>query len=131
MLGPTATRRGLVPALALAAVAAMLAGPFAGSAAAAPKPRTPAPTITSGPPSPTSSRTATFVFEDAAANVKYTCSLDNGASTTCTSPKTYTGVANGSHVFRVSAKQAKRRPSNVTSYAWTVDTGAPPAVTFT
>jgi hypothetical protein len=60
-------------------------------------------TITSGPSSPTVSRTATFTFTASEAGAVFTCALDYGASTPCVSGVTYAGLASGSHTFSVLA----------------------------
>lgn len=91
----------------------------------------PAPTITSGPASTTLSNSATFVFTDndtglKLGNLKQQCSLDGSSFTNCSSPKTYIGLAAGSHLFRVkSTGVLGDLPSTTTSYSWLIDYGAP------
>ncbi|MGZ4493523.1 MAG: FG-GAP-like repeat-containing protein [Nocardioides sp.] len=59
-------------------------------------------TITSGPPATLLSRTATFAFSaDEAAT--FSCSLDAGAWTPCTSPATYGNLSQSAHRFAVRA----------------------------
>jgi hypothetical protein len=56
------------------------------------------------------------------------CSLDGAAFTVCTSPKTYTGLAQTSHTFRVQATDAvglTSTSSAATTRTWTVDTLPP------
>ena len=47
----------------------------------------------------------------------------------CTSPVTYTGLAEGDHRFSVTASRGARRLSATTVHRWTIDTTAPPAPT--
>jgi hypothetical protein len=63
-------------------------------------------TIDSGPSGNAKSREATFTFSSSEAGSSFECSLDSGAFSACSSPKTYTGLANGSHTFSVRAKDA-------------------------
>lgn len=65
-------------------------------------PPPPETTITSRPPRTTTLTTAGFEFE-ADQDGKFKCRLDDGAYERCTSPKSYTGLALGQHVFRVRA----------------------------
>jgi glucose/arabinose dehydrogenase/PKD repeat protein len=91
--------------------------------AAAPPPDTTPPdtTINSGPSGTIKQASASFTFSSSEANSTFECSLDSGAFSTCSSPKKYTGLANGSHTFRVKAKDAAGN-IDVTpaSRAWTV-----------
>jgi hypothetical protein len=89
----------------------------------------PAPTIVSKSPSvsPTSSTSETFTFSGAPASGGYQCSLDGSAFATCTSPKTYTGLASGSHTFQLRATDKGNKLSDPVSYTWVVD-ATPPVV---
>lgn len=116
-------------AAALGALA-LVAGPLAGAASAAPKPKVPAPIITSKPPAVTAATSATFEFTNSTAGVTYTCQLDTAAYAACTSPKTYTGVTQGLHTFRVRARNAAGTQSQATAATWTVDTTPPSAPTL-
>ena len=91
----------------------------------------PAPTIGSGPANPTNATTASFSFSDTQAGVTFECRLDGGAYASCSSPRAYAGLSEGSHTFRVRAVDAATNRSTVTSSTWTVDTTDPTAaITF-
>src|SRR4051794_33804412 len=111
-----------VPLLRLAAaVGAAVVGVSvlgAAPALAAPKPKVPL-QVTSTPPSnPTSLRSATFAWTSTAAGVAYTCTID-GVSSSCASPTSYSGLADGLHTFGLKAKKSGYRPSGY-SYSWRV-----------
>jgi len=91
----------------------------------------PTPTVTSAPPSLTNATTASLSFTDTEAGVTFQCQLDGGGFTTCTSPKSYAGLGDGSHTFQVRATDAAGNTSAATSAAWTVDTVPPPVPTIT
>ena len=55
----------------------------------------------------------------------FQCSLDGGAFTACTSPKTGTGLADGSHTLSVVAVGGGSIGSTAASVTWTVDTVKP------
>ena len=63
----------------------------------------PAPSITSSPSNPTTSTSATFVFKDSQSGVTFKCALDTSTFTTCSSPISYSSLAQGSHTFKVEA----------------------------
>jgi hypothetical protein len=81
-----------------------------------------APAITSSPPSVSASTSASFSFTGNGSS--YQCKLDSGARSACTSPTSYSGLAQGSHTFSVYAATGGST-GPVTSYTWTVDTVAP------
>jgi len=84
-------------------------------------PPPPPPTITGGPPSPSSSPNASFSFVgEPGATMQ--CGLDGAAFTACSSPKTYSGLSDGSHTFRVRQVNAANDPSSPATYSWTIDT---------
>jgi hypothetical protein len=82
----------------------------------------PAPTITQHPSDPSSSSSATFAFVDAEAGVRFECRLDGSAFSSCASPKTYTGLADGRHSFAVRALDAAGNRSKETGFSWKVAT---------
>lgn len=82
--------------------------------------------ITANPPSLTNSTSASFSFTSTEPNSTFECSLDSGAYSSCTSPRSYTGLSNGSHTFNVRAKDAAGNiDPTPASFTWTVDTVAP------
>jgi HYR domain len=72
--------------------------------------------ITSAPPLVSKSSTAVFEFRHPE-TTSFTCSLDGGGGTDCTSPHVYTGLANGVHVFAV---KGVRTNGPAARYTWTV-----------
>ena len=85
---------------------------------------TAAPSITSGPSNPTTATTASFAFS----HTKYAtfmCRLDAAAFAACTSPAAYSGLAVGSHTFRVEAVDANGVPTQVATSTWTINAPGP------
>ncbi len=89
----------------------------------------PGTTIDAQPEATTTTNTASFTFSASEAGSTFECKLDTGAFEACTSPKDYTGLANGDHVFSVRATDsAGNTDSTPASASWTqavADTGAP------
>ncbi|HEY1558944.1 MAG TPA: Ig-like domain-containing protein [Kofleriaceae bacterium] len=83
----------------------------------------PALSITAYPPSLANSQTAPFMFTTGDA-VTVTCQLDAGTPAACTSPQTYMGVADGSHVFTLRGTDSAGNTATKT-YSWTIDTTPP------
>ena len=63
-------------------------------------------TITSGPLGSANSTTATFAFVSSEPASKFQCSLDGAPFSGCSSPKSYSNLNDGSHLFRVRAIDA-------------------------
>jgi type VII secretion-associated serine protease mycosin len=83
-------------------------------------------TIDSGPAATTSSPDATFTFSASKPGSTFQCSLDGGGFTGCSSPRTYNGLSDGAHTFRVrSLDSAGNVDASPASAAWTIDTVAP------
>jgi hypothetical protein len=77
-------------------------------------------TITSHPPSKTTSKSATFTFKvNASYPAKFVCELDGDASG-CTSPVTYIGQLVGKHTFTVRA-YAGEISLGAASWTWIID----------
>ncbi len=81
--------------------------------------------ITTQPDSVINSSNANFNFE-ADETSTFQCKLDSEAYATCTSPKSYTGLAEGSHTFFVKATDtATNEDSTPAEYTFAVDTQIP------
>src|SRR6266545_3554638 len=86
----------------------------------------PPPPAIQGPPNPTNSTSATFVFSDSEAGVTFGCRLDGSGFPPCASPTSFAGpLADGEHTLRAKAVDAAGNESAVSSYTWTIDTVAP------
>src|SRR5439155_2185763 len=91
----------------------------------------PAPTISGAPANPTSSTSASSSFSDTESGVTFECDLDGGGFAACTSPKSYSGLGQGSHTVQVRAVDAAANASTTASSTWVIDTTAPTAtITF-
>ncbi|MEN6534158.1 MAG: Ig-like domain-containing protein [Bryobacteraceae bacterium] len=91
----------------------------------------PRPRITSAPANPTTQTEATFAFSVKKAKVTFLCMLDGGAYIPCSSPKSYSGLSEGTHTFSVKAEDSLGNQSAPASYSWTIDLSPPPAPTIT
>jgi hypothetical protein len=91
----------------------------------------PATQITSSPPDPSNSTSPSFSFTSDDLGATYECSLDGSTWAACTSPKAYTGLADGSHTFLVRGRDAVGNVDLAPPMlAWTIDT-VPPDTTIT
>lgn len=92
----------------------------------------PATVIDSTPAPSSSTASAQFVFHSDEAGATFSCRLDAGAPTSCSSPAQLTRLADGSHTFTVSATDsAGNVEQEPPSYTWTVDTVAPDTTILT
>lgn len=88
----------------------------------------PATILTVRPPALSSSRTATFVFS-ADQPASFDCRLDGGPWVPCTSPWSYSGLADGSHSFIVDAIDSSGNEDPTPEVVfWTIDATAPALV---
>jgi len=125
------TRRARIAAVGATVALAGTAGLLVNAALAAPK--APTPVITSTTPANgarTTATSATFTFTDPAKTPSFQCSLDGATAGACTSPKTYSGLAAGTHTFQVTATAAGNATSEAAARTWTIDLSAP-TVAFT
>jgi hypothetical protein len=84
-------------------------------------------TITSAPTSPTGMQEASFRFASSEAGSSFECRLDGGPWGACSSPKTYSALAVGSHTFDVRAIDAAGNADPTPdTHTWTIDTTLPP-----
>jgi hypothetical protein len=87
--------------------------------------------IDSGPSGTVASSSASFTFSSSEDGSTFACSLDGAAFSTCTSPRDYTGLANGSHTFQVQATDpAGNTDPMPASRTWTVAVGPVTSLTF-
>ena len=86
---------------------------------------TTAPTILSGPSTQTNQTSAAFSFAGSLNGETYVCSLDAGAYTACTSPRSLTSLADGSHTFRVALVDAAGNQGPAATQTWAIGTTAP------
>jgi subtilisin family serine protease len=81
--------------------------------------------ISSGPESSTSVRSASFAFTASEPAEAFECSLDGSAFAGCSSPASYDGLAVGEHSFAVRARDtAGNWTSTPASRTWTIAEGA-------
>ena len=85
-------------------------------------------TITSGPSGTTPETSAQFGFQATNPNPpagRFQCSLDGSTFSDCASPKAFTGLADGEHVFQVRYAPNSGDPGPVTERRWRVATTCP------
>lgn len=82
--------------------------------------------LTDQPPALSNSSAASFAFRSTEKSSTFRCALDGSAFAGCTSPASYSGLADGPHSFQVAAvDQAGNVDASPASASWTVDTAAP------
>jgi len=87
-------------------------------------------TISNGPVSPTKATSAEFVFSATddltpPAGIILECRLDGAGFAPCASPVSYTGLAEGNHIFAVKATDDVGNVSEIETWSWAVDQTAP------
>ncbi len=99
----------------------------AGSTVSASAHYSPLPTtnLVSAPSGATTSTSAAPTFSTPTSGATLECKLDAGAWATCTSPRSYTGLAEGSHTFSVRAVYGGLSDDTPATATWTVDTTVP------
>lgn len=88
------------------------------------------PQIVEAPADPTN-RTDAVIRFTTEAGATLQCAFDAGTFAPCSSPWETDGLLDGGHTFRVKAADALGNESAPRTYAWTVDTVAPPAPVLT
>jgi hypothetical protein len=90
------------------------------------------PPIITGFPQDPSRASATFEFRHTEVGTTFRCAIDDGPFNGCSSPATFTGLAEGERTFSVVAENGGRT-SDPAGFTWTVDLTPPavPALTFT
>ncbi|MGA0068209.1 MAG: Ig-like domain-containing protein, partial [Miltoncostaeaceae bacterium] len=89
-------------------------------------PPTRSPGIVSRPASPTSETDAEIVFRTAP-NTTTECALDGGAYAACSSPRTLTGLAEGSHTLDIRSVDRAGNAGAASTVTWIVDRTPPTA----
>ena len=83
-------------------------------------------TITEGPSGPNASTSAAFRFSSNDTAAIFRCKLDDRSWSSCSSGRTYTGLPQGSHTFKVRAKDsAGTNDPSPAERTWKVDTVSP------
>ena len=87
-------------------------------------------TLTATPASLTNQTTAVFEFNSSVSGSTFSCTVDGGAPQTCSSPASFSGLADGLHAFAVTASAGGQSDPTPAEHSWTIDTVAP-VVTLT
>jgi len=88
----------------------------------------PTATIDFGPADPTGLTAADFQFSSSEAGSTFHCQLDGAGFAPCTSPASYSGLAEGLHVFRVKAIDSVGNVGAADFETWHIDRTPPDAV---
>jgi outer membrane protein assembly factor BamB len=83
--------------------------------------------ISSGPDGPTTATAATLTFGSSATPAAEMCRLDLAAWTACAATATFTGLADGPHMFEVRTLDAAGTAVALAARGWSVDTKIPTA----
>jgi hypothetical protein len=78
-------------------------------------------TIKSGPAAHTTSRSAAFGFVASAGGASFQCKLDRAGWSQCSSPKRFSQLKEGRHVFRVRARKNRAMDPSPATRIFTVD----------
>src|SRR5262249_19856628 len=85
--------------------------------------------ITSSPSGSTTSTSASFSFTSTPTGGTFECALDGAAFASCTSPKTYSALALGSHTFQGRAVNAFGTDGTPASFTWPIGTARDTTIT--
>jgi large repetitive protein len=88
------------------------------------------PAVDSAPRSPTNATAATLVFHGGELGLHHSCRLDGGGFAACSSPVSYSRLADGPHTFAVRSTDAAGNVGPAVTRGWVVDT-RPPHTTIT
>lgn len=91
----------------------------------------PKPTLSGLPSGTTKTTSVSPTFSDTESTATFRCSLDGATPVSCTSPRSITGLADGTHTFAVTARDAAGNSSAAATGTWTVDTQPPPVPSVT
>jgi hypothetical protein len=87
--------------------------------------------LDSRPAALTNATSATFAFHSNVAGATFSCTLDGGTATACTSPTSFTALTSVAHTFTVATTAPSGPAPPPVSAAWTVDTSPPSTPTGT
>ena len=91
----------------------------------------PTPSITAKPALLSNTTSPSFSFSDTESGVTFQCKLDGSGFAACSSPRSYSGLAQGPHTFAVQAVDAAGNSSGSATWAWSIDSIAPAAPVLT